>query len=421
MSATQRNWATNIPFGAVNFHTPATVADVQKIVRGAAKVKVVGSRHCFNNIADSTGDMIWLGGMDKRVVIDAERRTATIDAGMTYVELCPILHAAGWALRNMASLPQVTVMGACATATHGSGDGNGNLATAISGLEMVTADAEVVTLARAQEGERFNGMVVALGALGVVTKVTLDLVPAYQMQQAIYEMMPLSQVYAHFDEIMGSAYSVSLFTNWQQPAVNQVWRKHVLSNGQAQSTEGEFFGAKVATVKHHPVDAFGADPCTEQNSVPGPWYERLPHFHIRSTLVGGDELQTEYFVARHHAVDALKAVAQLQPQMAPFLKLTEVRSMRGDNLWLSMAYGQETIGIHFSWHNRWPAVAQFLPVLEESLAPFQARPHWGKLFTMSPARVQSLYPKLADFQTLRRQLDPQGKFQNAYLEKYIGR
>ncbi|MEZ4663296.1 MAG: D-arabinono-1,4-lactone oxidase [Caldilineaceae bacterium] len=420
MSTTQQNWATNIPFQAANFHTPATIADVQEIVRRAAKVKVVGARHCFNNIADTTGDMIWLGGMDKSVAIDAARQTATIDAGMTYVELCPILHEAGWALRNMASLPQVTVIGACATATHGSGDGNGNLSTGVSGLEMVMADGEVVTLSRAQDGDRFNGAVVALGGLGVVTKVTLDLVPAYQMQQAIYEMLPLAEVYAHFDEIMGSAYSVSLFTDWRQPAINQVWRKQLLPDGQARPMESEFFGAQAAAAQHHPVDAFDAAPCTEQRGVPGPWYERLPHFHIRSTLIGGDELQTEYFVARQHAVDALRAVERLQPQMAPFLKLTEVRSMTGDNLWLSMAYGQDTVGIHFSWYNRWPAVAPFIPVLEESLAPFQARPHWGKIFAMSPDRVRSLYPRMADFQALRQEFDPQGKFRNAYIEKYIG-
>lgn len=416
--STQLNWATNIPYTAANYHAPQSVADVQEIVRGAAKVKVVGSRHCFNNIADTNGDMIWLGAMDKGVAIDHQRQTATIDAGMTYVELCPILHQAGYALRNMASLPQITVIGACATATHGSGDKIGNLATLVSGLEMVTADGTLLPLSRADE--RFAGAVVALGALGVVTKLTLDLVPTFDMQQAVYEMLPLSEVYANFDAIMSSAYSVSLFTDWRQPAINQLWRKQRVQDGQSVDFEPSFYGAKLAIADHHPVDAFDADPCTRQMGIPDSWFERLPHFHIRSILTGGDELQTEYFVARQDAVKALQAVEKLQPQMAPFLKLTEVRSMSGDNLWLSMAYGQETIGIHFSWYNRWPAVAQFLPVLEESLAPFGARPHWGKLFAMTPERVQSLYPKMADFQALRGELDPHGKFRNAYIETYIG-
>lgn len=419
MSIHQHNWATNIPFSAARYHTPDSVEQVQEIVRHADKVKVVGSRHSFNTIADSTGDMLSLARLDKTITFDHERQTATVNAGITYCELCPILHEAGYALRNMASLPHITVAGACATATHGSGDGNGNLATAVAAMELITADGTLVTLSREGDGDQFAGAVVGLGGLGVVTKMTLDLVPVVPVQQEVYEKLPLAEMEAHFDEIMASGYSVSLFTDWRE-SVNQVWLKHLLSDGQARSVAPRFFGATLATANRHPVDTRSADPCTEQMGIPGPWYERLSHFHIRSTLTGGNELQTEYFVARHHAVEALRAVERLHEEMAPILVLSEVRSIAADDLWLSQAYGQDCIGIHFSWYNNWPKVSQFLPVLEETLAPFGARPHWGKLFTMAPARVQGLYPRLADFRALLRTFDPQGKFCNAFIETYIG-
>ena len=419
MSAAQHNWATNIRFQTTDYHEPESLSELQAIVGGAARVKVVGSRHCFNDIADTAGALISLERMDKSVTFDHARQTATVNAGIRYNELCPILHEAGYALPNLASLPHVTVIGACATATHGSGDRNGTLSTAVSGLEMVMANGEVRTFTRRDE-ERFDGMVVALGALGAVTKVTLDLVPAFTMQQDVYEALPVDALEAHFDAIMAGGYSVSLFADWRGETVNQLWCKQRLPDGQPQPAAATLHNARLATEEHHPLDGVDPAPCTQQRGVAGPWYERLPHFHIRSTLVGGDELQSEYFVAREQGMDALRAVRALQPYAHEFFKVTEVRSMAADRLWLSMAYGRDTIGIHFSWHNRWPQVARFLPRVEEALAPFRARPHWGKLFTMAPAQVQALYPRLDDFRALRQELDPGAKFLNSYLEKYIG-
>ena len=415
----QQNWATNIQFQAKTYARPGTIEQIQDTVHRASKVRVIGSGHSFNDIADTTDTQISLERLDKTVRFDQAQHTATVPAGMTYIELAPILHQAGYALPNIASLPHITVIGACATATHGSGDNLQNLAAHVSALEIVNADGELVQVSRAQNGEQFEGMIVALGGLGVVTAVTLDLVPAFSMQQQVYRQLPLSTLVAHFDEIMRSGYSVSLFTRWQDQIIDQVWIKQILPDGQPVPLEPTWLGATLATVDIHPVEALLPDTITTQRGIPGPWYERLPHFTLHSAITGEDERQTEYFVPRENAVEALLAVEALRDQMVPFLKLAEVRSIAADKLWLSTAYGQDTIGIHFSWHDRPAEIAQFLPVLEARLTPFQARPHWGKMFMMSPDYIRGCYEKMADFQALLAEFDPQGKFSNAYLKRYI--
>jgi xylitol oxidase len=153
--------------------------------------------------------------------------------------------------------------------------------------------------------------------------------------------------------------------------------------------------------------------------IPGPWHERLPHFRVDHTPASGNELQTEYFVPRRHAVAAIQAMVRLRDQLEPVLLISEVRTIAADRLWMSPSCQQAAVGIHFSWKKDWPAVQKLLPVIEEQLAPFQARPHWGKLFTMQPSHLQMVYPKLPDFQELLRTYDPQGKFRNAFLDTYI--
>lgn len=418
MSISHQNWSGHTPFGAARFHQPTTVAQVQEIVRSAEYVHVIGSRHSFSDLCDTAGDLLSLANLDKTVTLDPERRTATVNAGITYGELCPQLHRAGYALHNLASLDHITVIGACMTATHGSGDRLGNLATAVSGLQMVTASGDLVTLSREKDGDLFAGTVVALGALGVVTQVTLDVQPAFLIQQESYEKLPLAQAAEYFDAIMGAGYSVSFFPTWQHEWIDSVLVKHRLESDQAITAPPTFFGAT-----HSPPQPPATDDWSDRygtpKSIPGPWHERLPHFYFKDALLEGNELQSEYFVAREDAVAAMQAVARLGPQLATFLQVSEIRTMTADKLWLSSAYGQETVGIHFNWHKNWAAVRPFLPILEEQLAPFRPRPHWGKLFALSPAQVQAGYPRLKDFQALARDYDPQGKFRNAFLNQYI--
>ncbi len=417
MTEQSHNWAGNIQYAADNLYHPKTVEQLQEIVARSHKVKAFGARHSFNAITDTTQSHISLDKLEQTIEIGQD--TVSLAGGTTYGQLCAQLNRAGRGIHNMASLPHVTVVGAVSTATHGSGDGNGNLATAVSALELVRADGEFVRLSRQENGEEFLGAVVGLGALGIVTRITLDTEPAFTMQQDVYEDMPIDQAYAHFDAIFSSAYSVSFFIDWQKERVNQVWLKKRLDDGQAQPSPATFYGATRATRHLHPITAFDADPCTPQMGIPGPWHERLPHFLVDTVPASGDELQTEYFVHRRHAVAAMQALASLRRELEPVLKISEVRSMAGDSLWMSMAYGQDTVALHFSWNNDWPALSALLPLVEDRLAPFSPRSHWGKLSTYSGAEIQSQYPKAQEFRALAQRYDPQGKFHNDFLEATI--
>jgi len=414
-----KNWAGNLEYSTDRLYSANSLEQVRTYVRKQRHLKVLGSRHCFNNIADSTQNLLSLKSMDQVVALEPEARTVTVESGMTYGQLCPLLHAKGFALHNLASLPHISIAGACSTATHGSGEKNGNLSSAVSALEFVTPSGEVVKLSRQQDAESFLGAVVGLGSLGVITKVTLDIQPTFMMRQYVYENMPLAEMKNHFDAIQSSAYSVSLFTDWQNQRISEVWLKSRVEGGLAFETTPEFFGAKLASKNLHPIAELSAENCTEQLGVLGPWYERLPHFRMGFTPSAGKELQSEYFVPRQHAIEAILAVERLRDQVTPHLLISEIRAIAADNLWLSPCYQQPCITIHFTWKQDWPAVSKLLPIIEKELAPFDAVPHWGKLFTISPAVLKSRYKKLPDFIQLSKKYDPQGKFQNEFLRTNI--
>jgi alditol oxidase len=286
-------------------------------------------------------------------------------------------------------------------------------------LQLVTAAGEVVNLSRKKDGETFRGAVVGLGALGVITQITLDVEPTFTMQQYVYENLPLTEVTEYFDAIVSSAYSVSLFTDWQNQRINEVWIKSRVEQGQAFHPTPEFFGAKRATKHLHPIAELSAENCTEQLGVPGPWFERLPHFRMGFTPSAGKELQSEYFVPRQHAVEAILAVEQLRDQIRPHLLISEIRTVAADNFWLSPCYEQPCVTIHFTWKQDWPAVRRLMPIIEKDLARFDARPHWGKLFTTPAAELRPLYKRLPEFVQLSQKYDPQGKFRNEFLNRNI--
>ena len=414
-----KNWAGNLEYGTQNLYSASSLEQVQSYVKGHDAFKVLGSRHCFNNIADNTKGFLSLTAMDKVVALDKEARTVTVGAGMKYGQLCPLLDAEGFALHNLASLPHISIAGAVSTATHGSGEKNGNLASAVAGLEMVTANGEVLKFSKKSDPATFAGAVVGLGALGVITKVILNIQPTYKMKQYVYENMPLSQATEHFNAIEASGYSVSLFTDWRNKNVNEVWIKTRLEPGQEFKATPEFFGGKLATKNLHPIAEISAENCTEQMGVAGPWYERLPHFKMGFTPSAGKELQSEYFVPRPHAVAAILAVERLQEQVSPHLLITEIRAIAADDLWMSPCFKQDCVTIHFTWKQDWPAVSKLLPVIERELMPFHARPHWGKLFTTSPAVLRSIYGKMPEFISLGKRHDPDGKLRNEFLNRNI--
>ena len=411
---TELNWAGNHRYRAERIHHPSTLEQVQEIVAAARRVRALGSRHSFNDIADST-ELVALDALPADVVVDRGAATVSLGAGVTYGELAGALNREGMALHNLASLPHISVAGAVATATHGSGDANGNLATAVAALELVTSSGELLTVARGDPD--FEGMVVGLGALGVVTHLTLDVEPAYEVRQRVFEGLAWDMLLEHFEEIAASGYSVSVLTRWGTQ-VDQVWVRSRVTD-EPEAVRRDLFGARPATVDRHPI--LGIDPvnCTPQLGRAGAWSDRLPYFRMGFTPSSGEELQSEYLVPREHAVAAIEAVRALADRLRPLVQVCELRTTAADRLWMSPQYRRDTVGIHFTWTLEPDAVARVLPDLERALAPFDARPHWGKLFVSDAATLAARYERLPDFARLVERLDPRGAFRNAWLEARV--
>ena len=471
------NWAGNVTFGARRVHRPGSVAELRRLVARSSRVRALGTGHSFSPVADTTGDLIWMGGLPRLIEVDSAQDTVTVSAGLRYGEVVGPLHAAGRGLANLASLPHISVAGACATGTHGSGDANPGLAAAVRGLEMVGADGDLVRLDRGAAD--FAAAAVGLGALGIVIALTLDTVPAFEVRQYVYDDIPLEHVLRDFDRIFAAAYSVSLFTTFRRPVIDQAWLKRragapgastpwgsgsswsrtgtaagsrpssprasaMVGSGPsgsgprasggiprvgtapgrevappANTAEPEWLGGRLADGPRHPVPGQPPRFCTQQMGVPGPWHDRLPHFRLDFTPSNGDELQSEYLLPRASGADALTALHGIGRLLAPVLQVAEIRTIAADQAWLSPCYGRDSVGFHFTWISDGQAVATALAAVEERLAPLGARPHWGKLFGMSPETVRGRYPRADDFRRLMRDYDPAGKFRNPFLDRYL--
>ena len=412
------NWSGNYHYSTSKVFQPTTVTEVQDAVRSVTSVRALGTRHCFNNIADSQVAQISTLKL-KDISIAPDGHSVTVGAGIRYGDLAGVIDAKGYALHNLASLPHISVGGATATATHGSGRHNGNLATQVLAIEFVAADGTVHTLSRDKDGDRFLGAVVGLGSIGIVTHVTLALQPRFEVTQVVYQDLPFSELEHHFGDIMGAGYSVSIFTDWQRGLAGELWIKRRVDQGGASTPPALFYNAKLATKKLHPIPDHPAEACTDQLNVPGPWYDRLPHFKLNFTPSSGQELQTEFFVPFERAYEAVRAVETLRDKITPHLFITELRAIAADDLWMSMAYKRPSLAIHFTWKPETPAVINLLPQIEAKLAPFQARPHWGKVYSMNISQIQPLYPRIDDFRALTREFDPKGKFRNKYIHDHI--
>jgi xylitol oxidase len=408
------NWAGNYRFRADTLHRPSSLEQVQDIVAHAPRLRVVGSRHSFTDIADSS-ELLTLDDLPPNVLLDHDSATVSFSAALRYGELVETLNYEGLALANLASLPHISVAGAVATGTHGSGDANGNLATQVAGVEIVTSSGEIVTAFRGDAD--FEGLVVGLGAFGAVTRLTLEVEPAYRVRQRVFEGLSWDALFENFDEITSTGYSVSVFTRWDE-AIDQVWVKSRVTDS-PKPVADDLFGATPASVSRHPV--LGLDPvnCSVQLGIPGLWSDRLPHFRMGFTPSSGHELQSEYLVARRHVPEVIQALRALSDGVRPLLQVSEIRTVAGDQLWMSPQYGRHTVAIHFTWKPEKNAVERVLVDVEAALAPFEARPHWGKVFLADAATIAPLYKRLPDFTHLVDRLDPRGVFRNDWLNTRV--
>ena len=411
------NWAGNLVYRAKELLYPTSLEQLRDVVHAAKSVKVLGSRHSFNDIADTGELMISLAKMPAEITIDPQAMTVRVSAGITYGARAEVLQEAGFALHNLASLPHISVAGAVSTGTHGSGETQGNLATAVSAVELVLADGSLRTVQRGEED--FNGMVVALGALGVLTRLTLDILPSFEVQQTVFEDLSWNKVLKNFAAIQASAYSVSLFTDWSGDRVGQTWLKRRVGDALVDEIDQGKFGGRPAMAAVHPLPGADGAICSAQLGQTGAWSDRLAHFRMDFMPSAGAELQSEYLVPREHAVAAIQAIRKLSPVITPLLLISEVRAIAADRLWLSGNYDRDGIALHFTWKPQQEAVETILPQLEKALAPFAARPHWGKLFAAQASELGNLYPKFDDFIALADRLDPAGKFRNDYLRRTV--
>lgn len=413
----EKNWAGNYEYRA-RIVQPRSLDELRDVVTNAAKLRALGSRHSFNDLADTDADGVLVSttALPAGIRVDAESRTVTVGGGVRYGDLARDLQAAGWALHNLASLPHISVAGAIATATHGSGDRNGNLSSAVAGLRILTASGETVDFARGDA--EFAGAAVSLGALGVVTEVTLDIRPTFDARQRLFAGLPWEAVTDRFDDVTSAAYSVSLFTTWQEETVSLAWLKEL--DGVETTVGDDFFGAPALTEARHMIATMDVRNTTEQLGVVGPWSERLAHFRFEFTPSNGEEIQSEYLVPRARAVEAIRAVRELGPLIAPLLQISEIRTVAADDLWLSSAYGTDVVGLHFTWLRDQAGVESVLPALEAALLPLGARPHWGKLYVDADGVVPGLYPQLDAFRALADRLDPEGRFRNPFLTRLLG-
>lgn len=413
------NWAGNVVFSTTTLHRPSSVGELQELVAGSSRIRVLGTGHSFNEIADTPGTLLSVAGLPARLEVNQPAQYVTVSAGTRFAELGRALQQAGYALPNTGSLPHISVAGACSTGTHGSGNTLGNLATFVSAVEMVTAESDLVTFSREADPDRFDGMVLALGALGVITTLTLDIVPTFTVRQDVYNGLAHESFLDHFDEVMAAGYSVSVFSTWRSPWNHQILIKSRTEPADTSPAAPTLYGAALATAAQHPVAEMSAEYVTQQLGIPGPWNERLPHFKVEFTPSAGEEIQSEYLLPREDAVPALRALEDITEDIAAVLQIGEIRTTAADELWLSPSHQRATVCLHFTWIKDEAAIAPVVKAIEQRLAAFDARPHWGKRFTVSPSEIARLYPRLDNFRRLMQTMDPAGKFRNEMIDRLI--
>ena len=410
--ASQTNWAGNITFSPKRWLVPETIDALQEAVAAHRKVRIAGSRHSFNTIVDSSHTIISTENLNRVIRIDTVAEEVMVEGGARYGDVATTIERKGYALANLASLPHISIAGAVATATHGSGIDNGNLATAVTGLQIVTADGTLATFSRETHPSEFDGMVVNLGALGAVATLTLRIEPSFQLCQQVFPHIPLGLALENIDGLLGCAYSVSLFTTYGDRTIDQVWVKRRIDQGPPISA---LLGVAPATEKLHPLAGHDPSCCTTQQGIVGPWHERLPHFCMDFTPSSGDELQSEYFIPREHTAAAYQALLALSAEIQPLLYVSEIRTVKEDLLWLSPAYGRGVTAFHFTWRQKPSKVLAALEKIEALLLPLGAQPHWGKVYLKPPTG----YAKMADFMSLRQAFDLGKKFVNPYIERAL--
>ena len=416
------NWAGNVSYSTADLQHPTSVAQLAEIVTASSRVKALGSRHSFNDSADTRGTLVALdqlrldGAGTFEPQLDSSAGTVRVAAGVTHAQLGQFLQRHGYALHNLASLPHISVAGAIQTGTHGSGVRNSSLAADVLTFEIVRASGEFESVS--QGDENFHASVVGIGALGIVTALTLRVEPSFQVSQHVHEGMPWQAALENWTQIMSGGYSVSMFTTFDSPDTHQIWTKRRVDDT-SPAVDLVGLGGREATQPRHPLPGANAESVTAQQRTPGPWNERLAHFRSDFKPSFGAEIQSEYLMPAEHAVAAIEALRGIGHLISPLLFVCELRTVATDAAWLSPSYARASVAVHFTWHQRSDELRALLPHVEAVLAPFNARPHWGKVFTMPRTDLRRVYPRLDAFSTETLRVDPNRRFGNDFLRRVL--
>lgn len=411
------NWSGTVQYESSSLHFPRSSEALARIIKENDRVKVLGTGHAFSRIADTTGAHISLDEMKAIFPIDHEHQTVSFEAGVTFKELAEYLERQGYAIANYASLPHISIAGAIATATHGSGEKNGSLATLVREFELVDGRGEVHHISKDKTPDLFAASVVSLGVLGVVTRITLDILPRFTIRQDVYKNVDAQTVLDSFDEVQDMGYSVSLFTKWQNPkSLEKLWIKSIVEDP-AREFPQMLFGGTWSNENLHPCSGESAERCTPQCGVSHSANYSLPHFLGEETPSSGNEIQTEFFVPRSKTQEAMQALLNNGHIFTDdIIHVSEVRTIAPDNHWMSPFYEQESVGIHFTWKNEpeklASVISQVQKILQDAIGDTPLRAHWAKVHNLSD--IRSSLPRFDDFRGLIRVYDPQGKFRNGY-------
>lgn len=411
----EQNWSETYTFGASRIHRPESMAELQQLVRESTHIRAVGARHCFHGIADSAGVMVDLGALPVAADVDAARRVACVSGGARYADVAPRVQEAGYALHNMASLPHITVAGAIATGTHGSGDGNRSLAGAVCGLEIMDARGEQRWVRRGDAD--FGAVAVGLGAFGIVTRIELDIQPSFRVRQDAFEGVRWDKFLTDMRAVTGAGYSVSVMTRWREDTLGRVWVKSRIGGADGRDALTRLGARAAPTVTASADDAMA--PGLTQFGAEGFWSDRIWHFAPDSDLGGKAQIQSEYMLPRARAVEGIRTVRDMAGRIDAVLVMSEIRSVAAEDAWLSSSYGHDVIALHFTWQRDPAAVEAITREIEAKLLKLGARPHWGKVIHASARELAGVYPRLGDFVAAARRWDPEGKFRNAYLERHV--
>lgn len=408
------NWGGNVDFGGAEIVHPTQFDELAAMMAAAPRCRALGSRHSFNDIS-TAATVIDTSALPKTFSIADDRSTVAVTGSATYGWLIEQLIPHELALKNTASLPHISIAGAVATGTHGSGDQNQNLAASVSRVRILRGDGESIELDRGDPD--FAGAVVGLGALGIVTEVVLDVVPTFDVEQRVFDGPDLATLATLVDTVFAAGYSVSVFTHWQG-GVEQIWVKHRVGDVVPDASEALLDSLAPAQVRQHPILGLDASGCTEQFGIRGRWCDRLPHFQMGFTPSAGNEIQSEFFVDRRHAAEAIEAMTSIGSDIADALMVGEIRTVAGDDMWMSPHTGRDSLAFHFTWHPDQELAEAAANSVADALDSFAVRPHWGKVF--DPERLDlNQYERRHDFLDLVTRMDPAGKFRNAWFDTVL--